>query len=180
MWSFISQQMCQEGWCTPVQKDTAACCRRDALSPLTLTLPLSLFPGSLLLPLWSEVSSIKIGSRFALLSSFPVTPTLQINYAVHPKLMMQVINQITKQCCWVTRWLQSVALACFQGFIKSFLGNSTGIQLYWSQSTYKLPEELLRKINRTSRNKLVPHSVHIYYLAIYPVRNVRGHYQIDV
>ena len=60
-------------------------------------------------------------------------------------------------------YLQSVALCCFQGFIKSFLGNSTRrwaiIQLWCSQAIYKLWKELLRKINRTSRNNLVPHSV---------------------
>ena len=49
--------------------------------------------------------------------------------------------------------VESVALSCFQDFIKSFLGNSA------RQVTYKLREELLRKINRTSRNNLVPHSV---------------------
>ena len=42
--------------------------------------------------------------------------------------------------------LQSVALACFQGFIKSFLDNSTGWwaikQLQCSQATYKLQEKL--------------------------------------
>ena len=56
-----------------------------------------------------------------------------------------------------------MALGCFQGFVKCFLGNSTGwwakIQLQCSQATYKLREELLSKINRNSRNNLVPHSV---------------------
>ena len=68
--------------------------------------------------------------------------------------------------------LQRVALACFLGFIKSFLGNSTGLlakmQLQCSQATYKLQEELLRKINRTSRNKLVPHSVFMVARRLYP------------
>ena len=48
--------------------------------------------------------------------------------------------------------LQSVALARFQGFIKSFLGNSTSwlalMQLQCSQVTYTLLEELVRKIKQ--------------------------------
>ena len=60
--------------------------------------------------------------------------------------------------------LQRVALDCFRGFIRSFLGNSTGwwaiIKLQCSQATYKLQEEPLRKVSRTSRNQLVPHSVY--------------------
>ena len=59
--------------------------------------------------------------------------------------------------------LQSTALGHFQGFVKSFLGCSTGrwaiLQLLCSQARRKLKEELFKKINRTSRNNLMPAAV---------------------
>ena len=68
--------------------------------------------------------------------------------------------------------IQSMARGCFWGFIKSFLRNSTGwwaiIQLQCSQATWKMQEELRRKINRASRNNLVPHYVEAYLISIEP------------
>ena len=51
----------------------------------------------------------------------------------------------------------------FQGFVKSLLGSSAGwmaiLQLLCSQARRKLLKELLKKINRTSRNDLTPAAV---------------------
>ena len=69
---------------------------------------------------------------------------------------------------WSNRVLRSKentkhGIRLFPRFIKNFIWNSTGWwamkQLQYSQATYKSQVELLRKINRTSRNNLMPHSV---------------------
>ena len=89
------------------------------------------------------VAFLRVGGDFGLCDS------IGSGKAADSNVMLEDVRFNVGQICPRTEVVQRVALGRFQGFIKSFLGSSTGqmaiLQLQCSQARLKLQKELPRK-----------------------------------